>query len=595
MTPSETPTETPTEAPTETPEETNLNAEAAKYQTRVTIPVDTGAGTDVTDLAVRLQDGQSLADGCSVVVREENDPDDYLTVENDGRVYLNKQAETEDGQAVLTLTIRKDGRDSDPVQVTVTISAPGWQDPDQTDTRFAPGYPQAEFVADGQSLNIRVKLNDASTASPAAVYLVVNQANSRFDADTEAVLHGHAGEEGDRIWADASPMLWVTDAEEHVLSVPVRADSTKDTKIHFVVSQNDLTSGTPTTLLYDTRVAAQVDQSAPRLMSLYINQAKDKIYLYYQRVLDETSVPAPGAFTVEGATVSDVSVKVSAKNNDISRVVLTLSNAVDPQSVSYAVPDVNPLQDTAADPNACAAFTSRSVESAAIDEPELYISTDGSYLHLVLDHSINIPYGLGDAGDCTVSVTYGPDGAGETVTYSENPSWDYSHTGGAMNYYFFADTPVTPTEGSTFTVTLNYPEVATDFADDPLTSFTRTVEGASQPLTLRSAVLTDDGLEVTIGGQLKQGGSQYGCLFLLTVNGKEYRLRGTMEYEYWDDYAEFRFDREQLPIYEIPAGAQMTLTYDDTVHVGDTYGTLIEVSGRPMQSGEPVTVTDNRS
>ena len=63
MTPSETPTETPTEAPTETPEETNLNAEAAKYQTRVTIPVDTGAGTDVTDLAVRLQDGQSLADG----------------------------------------------------------------------------------------------------------------------------------------------------------------------------------------------------------------------------------------------------------------------------------------------------------------------------------------------------------------------------------------------------------------------------------------------------------------------------------------------------------------------------------------------------
>ena len=464
------------------------------------------------------------------------------------------------------------------------------------DARFAEGYPQAEFSADGQDLAVRVKLDEASPEAPVPVYMLVNQANSDVDTDIGGVLHGHAGQADNNIWADDAPLLWVTGTEEQTVTVPeIEADSTRDVKIHFVVG-SDPDSQTLTTLVYNAELSAEVDQAAPSLSSIYRNKAGDKLYLYYYSVLDETSVPATDAFAVTdgvGAAVevTAVAVEVSENNPDISRVVLTLETGREPSQVSYTPPEEAPLQDTAAEPNRCEAFSEETVDSAAISEPTAYISADGAYLHIALDHSISIPFGPENSGDATVTVAYN----GQPVAYRDEIDWDYSNDGGDMNFYFRSDTSVTPSEGGAFTVTLNVPDGAVDFADDPIQPLACAVDAADTPLTLEAAELTDTKLRITVAGEMERYGSQAGCIFLLTAGGEEYRLRGTMARD--NSAAEgtviFLVSREQIPLFAIPAG-EMTLRYDDQVHAGDTRATLTELSGKPM-AGQSVQVNDARS
>ena len=465
------------------------------------------------------------------------------------------------------------------------------------DARFAEGYPQAEFSADGRDLTVRVKLDEASPEAPVPVYIVVNQMNSHIDTNVAGVLHGHAGEESHAVQADAAPLLWVTDTQEQIVTVPgIEADSTRDVKIHFVVG-SDADSQSLTTLVYNAELSAEVDQAAPTSRGIYRNKAGDKLYLYYYGKLDEASVPAASAFAVKdgaGGTVAvtGVEVQASERNQDISRVVLTLEAGKEAALVSYTPPEEAPLQDTAAVPNRCEAFADRPADrSAAISTPTAYLSADGAYLHIVMDHSINIPFGPADSGDATVTVTYN----GQPVTYRDEIDWDYSNSGGEMNFYFRAEAPVDPVDGGTFTVTLNVPEGAVDFADDPIQPLACAVDAADTPLTLEAAELTDTGLRITVAGEMERYGSQAGCIFLLTAGGEEYRLRGTMARD--NSAAEgtviFLVSREQIPLFAIPAG-EMTLRYDDQVHAGDTRATLTELSGKPM-AGQSVQVNDARS
>ena len=93
------------------------------------------------------------------------------------------------------------------------------------------------------------------------------------------------------------------------------------------------------------------DMAAPTLESVAVDGAT--LTLTYDEALDTASVPAATAFTLVGTSATVNTVAVSGME-----VTLTLSAAVpDSVTVTYAVPDMNPLQDVAG--NDADAFTTQ--------------------------------------------------------------------------------------------------------------------------------------------------------------------------------------------------------------------------------------------
>ena len=151
---------------------------------------------------------------------------------------------------------------------------------------------------------------------------------------------------------------------EKDFEVPDDADGDGDYELTVQVTDGvNPTDATLTVRLVD------VDEVAPALSAASVDGTE--LTLSFNEVLDESSVPGAGAFsvTVEGAarTVDDVSVAAST-------VTLTLASAVahgEVATVGYTVPSgsgASPLQDAAG--NAVAAFSGEAVTNETLGAPE---------------------------------------------------------------------------------------------------------------------------------------------------------------------------------------------------------------------------------
>ena len=172
------------------------------------------------------------------------------------------------------------------------------------------------------------------------------------------------------IWVDATRYLKVTDTEEHTIQTEVEVNGDQDIDVHFVLKDQTGTSEQPTTVVYGKTLTAEVDQIAPYVMSAYINQARDTIYLHIHGDLDSKSVPDTAAFTlsgIDGAAITSVAIgqeedpnpsfssslwyiKLGVSGMDAGTDITGLKLHYDPTQTT------TPIQDNATIPNQTKAF-----------------------------------------------------------------------------------------------------------------------------------------------------------------------------------------------------------------------------------------------
>lgn len=464
---------------------------------------------------------------------------------------------------------------------------PGWQEVHEPDPRFADGYPQAEIVVDETTQNqsklvIKVKLKEASAENPVEVFAVVNHTNSHWDTDVDGVLHGHAGSAQDAVWTDNYPYLKVTDAQEHILEFPFSFIGSNNLRIHFVLRDANATSASTTDLLYVQELLAELDNQAPNVMSVYVNQDRDKVYLWYTESLDPTSVPDPSAFALSGGTITTVSVEnISNKTLTHGRVVLSVTGFTDGATLSYTAPQEDPLQDTATVSNQCTSFFTQEICSAvpSLNADNVHISSDGVYLYLQTTNSANF-FIYDSADNLNLTVKYGADS--DTAQLIEYNKVLAMWSGGDILYCKRPDGAAPLSPGGKFYLTLTSSPGVLDLADDPIAPFTcndLSIADTDTPAIATAATYNGTDLTLTLDGSLSiHSYSIPACNFTLTVNDTAYLLRGDT---YNSNDTSITFRPENIPV-EIKAGDTLELAYR-AIHDGP-HNSLTEPSGKPMAS-----------
>ena len=493
---------------------------------------------------------------------------------------------------------------SKPVTSDITLYAKwsGWQEPVAVDSRFAEGYPKASVNQANKGIDIKIKLKGASVEKPMEVFMVVNCINSQSKIiDSTAVIHGHAGS-GDRlITVDDAPYIKITDEEEHIVSTNLFIDKTRSVKIYFVIKDASETSATPTMIEFTGEVTAELDQWPPYLFNAYINNAGDKVILHFSEELDIASVPQPTDFTLSGTSVADSvygvkSVKINNFDsyNRISKVELDLSNPisnVDDLCISYTGED---LRDVAVVPNIAEKIISRRVLTAGLSVKSVDVSHNGQYISIDIDKSVYIEKDK----YIKVKLKYGADASSaatlvEGKDYIESSS--YASDGNGMEITLKLLKEPNLIEGCKYFITID-PNGLKDYAGDdvPVLSAIGVPNETSESEIVPEVVYQTYSKELLLTfpeDSNMKGSTISACFFVLTANGKEYRLRGKA---YYNSYGKFvKLTQANIPL-DIDSvdwkNAKISYSLDTHPDVSVWY-CLTFVTGMPYQGFENVSIT----
>ena len=470
---------------------------------------------------------------------------------------------------------------------------PGWNDAIQTDARFAEGYPLC--TTENGKVSIKVKVPSASEDNPVDVYMVVNQANSRYTANVDAVIHGHAtNTDGKPVWVDRASFIRLTDGEVQTVDSGLSISGNSDIRVDLVLVDRTGTSETVTEVLYGKDLAAELDTQPPKFSNTaFINQARNAVYLHTTDELDLNSKPDKAAFAltgVEGAAVTGVELVqanptgqgVFSRAHYVKLTVSGINTGTDISSlkVSYTKPDTNPLRDKATTPNATASF-SCDVKPAvpSLSQDKLHVSADGRYIYFNTTNSLYFPAKT----DFTVTVNKG----GQALSYEKNYSW--SNDGSSFDVWLQAPSAVL-TEGDSVTITVTPDSGTVDYAMDPAQPFTCTGTASVSSISATGAAYssTDKQLTVSFSGNAHtQGSAVFGCNFQLVspdgtasypLRAQGYRSGGN---------AQLKFDLSNLPA---APEAGWKLVYRPLHEGMSAHSIVTAISGEPMANQEiPIT------
>ena len=439
-------------------------------------------------------------------------------------------------------------------------------------------------------MSIKVRVDSASESNPVEVYMVVNQYNAGSVADSTAVMHGHVGTDR-MIQVDETPYLKLTDNQEHVISTDVAVQGDSDIDVFFVLKDGSGVSATPTKIVYGKSLAEEVDLVPPFVMSAYINQARDAIYLHINDDMDPSSVPAPSAFAltgVVGASVTGVTLTQVENLKEyypyfylVKLDVTGLGGAdISQLKVSYTPPTDNPLRDNSTAHNAVTTFT-QNVKTAAVtlSTEKVEVSSDGRYIYF---NTTNCAYFAKDTEDFSIQVT---DEAGAVLNYSiDDQSW--TNSGNGMSVWLVRGDAAAPS--GNVTVMLTPVSGMVDFAMDPITqAITATGTPAETALSIASADYnTGTGkLTVTFNGAVNSSASPYSCSFQLFDGTTTYTLRGKPNYD--SQAGTLVFSDYDLPV---TPQAGWKLIYNEQHPDSGSHSIVTEPSGKPLEHTE-VSVT----
>lgn len=464
----------------------------------------------------------------------------------------------------------------------------------ELDQAFAEGYPKVEMDKESATVRVIYKLKEgvASAASPAAIYNVISTYNTSWDADVEAVLHGHLGKNEQLIYANASDYIKISDSEEHVLSytgTQLQTDLHEGIVVYSVIQQDGVTSSVPNKVQFDADTTdSLLDNQAPRLDGAYRNRAGDKIYVYFSESLDTAAIPDNSCFTISGGSTSAsvTAVNVVEYTTDEFNghyVELTVSGTlVDEATVTYTKPEAGAsLQDRANTPNKVEGFT-ESIVSIKSQITEAFYSADGKYL------KADVPCRpIGNPAVWEESLVLNIDGTKYALNDHAHVSYSYRTNGMTL---VVKDLNLS---GDSHTLSLEVKNGADikNFAFDPFENVTAlsitkaedvSITGPSYSKSSKELTLTVAGIynrELVVNVRA--------CCFVIKVDDREYNVRGNCFIG--KNQSQLKINENQLKHIDFN-GTSVQIKY--VKPAGDS-GSITSAAGKPMETTDYIDVTIN--
>ena len=411
-------------------------------------------------------------------------------------------------------------------------------------TGFADGYPQVACRADG--FNITLKLAEAADTE---VYGIFVGKRGNGYPDSYDVLHGHSNYVN-----QASALVYgrIDSADEETISIDFNEwqDADSGGFFAFILKQGNVISDQPIFVaansqfggLYITGTENARDTVAPRILSAFLNSARNKIVV---EMSEDVAVPTNGegfGFTGGNGTISSVSVSTTAALSGRTRYFMELGvenlegmnmgltyngTAVADTSgntmAAITAANAIPIQDSAVIIDSVAASEDRSLIRVDLTGRLLDPTTNGTYM---------IKYGT--SWDNSTQIQ------GSDMDWTYEYRWNDSHTQQLGTTFFHIDEGWVPSavpEGRFFvrlnsgskTMALETIEVNAE----PVEAASTLVATTQEPSPSAVYDSSDETLTVSFatGSMLEAGSSIVGgavnCRFyIIDGDGKLFRLRG---------------------------------------------------------------------
>ncbi len=416
---------------------------------------------------------------------------------------------------------------------------------------FADGYPQVACRADG--FDITLKLAEAADTE---VYGIFVGKRGNGYPDSYDVLHGHSNYVN-----QASALVYgrIDSADEETISIDFNEwqDADSGAFFAFILKQGNVISDRPIFVaasqqfgeLYITGTENARDTVAPRILSAFLNGARNKIVV---EMSEDVDVPTNGegfGFTGAAGTISSVSVSTTAAVSGRTRYFMELGvESLEGMNMGLtyngtAVADTNgnpmaaitaenpiPIQDSAVNIDSVAASEDRSLIRVDLRGRLLNPTTNGTYM---------IKYGT--SWDNSTQIQ------GSDMDWTDEFRWNDNHTQQLGTTFFHIDEDWLPSEvpEGRFFVRLNSGSknmaLETIEVDSEPVGATAILAATTQEPS-PSAVYDSSDATLTLtfeeGSMLEVGSSIVGgavnCRFyIIDGDGKLFRLRGN----YTDRYA----------------------------------------------------------
>lgn len=467
-----------------------------------------------------------------------------------------------------------------------------------TDSRFADGYPKVVTDKENQKITITYKLKDgvASEEKPAKIYNLVTDYNTNWDATTEAVLHGHLGVVNEQTHETVSTeyydFLKITDAKEYAVEYKLMDHVISDgLTTYSVIDCDGKVSDTPTKIAFDRDTATSVVKNKVYVSDVYINKAKDTVYLYLRSELDQTTVTSAAAFTIKknGQTLNDIRIskmelmsKTGEKSGPyVACIKLSLNKALDDSTVNYSLYYAGTeITDTVGNP---LETFDRSLMTVSDGIKNAYTSQDGQYV------SFEVP-----VYQWMSYTTYQEiqDDLGVYVDGKQinQKNWSYSWSIGDMNIRVH-DTSLTNSKK----VELKSVSGKTLYtaAGDKLNNLSANLEKDSEG-SISSAVYEKENnkivLTLTENSSFERGFGFYDCNFMVKIAGKEYRLRGNSYVRPSNAGYIIEIDKDNLKHLDLSEVSEFSIKYAPIISADERTNDWNDLFA--YNSGKPVDATD---
>ena len=450
------------------------------------------------------------------------------------------------------------------------------------DAYFVNGYPKGEKVNGKVQVQIQLK----EEALPARVYMIVNTYNSQRTPNVEAVIHGHTGNEEHLIQVPEYPLIDISDTDIHTVVCNTPVSLANDYHIYFVVEDKDgNVSEKPTRISLNEAIIKELDEVPPDRKAAYINSNNTGIYLYYDELLDESSIPETDCFKVKsevtGETVTPSSIKITnisgTDNMYQSKVMLEFDKPIEGEDIriSYSGSDENPLQDQATTPNQVKKFSNKEVIKVDYRISDLYVSEDCQYYYFKMkpcyDSFRNSHFLQGDA----IKLIY----SGNPIKVESSRSV-YSMSEGVDVYFTIAAEDAAKIDDkNSLELQAKLPEDTVGYTGEPVPD---TIYAQSEFISVptpqvENVTYTNGELVITYNTEVNE--PAVGCTFKLKVNGKVYTLRGNPRSR---NNTSIIFNASNIPTV-IRSTDEVSVIYTPSVDEGEN---VVNEAGQPCAAFE---------